>query len=110
MNGELLPWKILSHNVGVGVLTEGWNLDESSSDGESDEARVFTLPVNFDAPFENPPVVSLGLTGFDMDQGTSGRVSLKAVDISAFGFTVQITTWRDTRVFAVEFAWLAVGA
>jgi hypothetical protein len=52
----------------------------------------------------------LSLTGFDLDQRESGRISLKAGAITRFGFQATISTWSTTRVYAVEFNWLAIGA
>ena len=109
MNQSLMPWKTLAATVGVGVLTDGWDLDEPSSGG-LDESRVFTVDVDFATPFSGIPVVTLGLTGFDMDQYTAARISLKVVELSHTGFKVEITTWRDSRIYAVEFNWFAIGA
>ena len=103
-----IPWNILSSSIGVGILTEGWSLAEPVS--EPDEARSFVVEVVFDTAFSATPVVQLGLTGFDLDQRESGRISLKAGAITRFGFQAIISTWSTTRVYAVEFGWLAVGA
>jgi len=71
------PWSILSATGGAGVTTEGWNLAESA-----EEPRTFVTEVIFSAPFQSVPVVQLALTGFDMDQRDSGRISIKAVEVS----------------------------
>ncbi len=105
----MLPWKSLSASLKVGVLTEGWNLAEPLADGAEDD-RVFRFAVFFDAPFGAPPVVHLGLTGFDIDQRDSNRLALRAVEITTAGFSAEICTWRDTRVYSIEFSWLALGA
>jgi hypothetical protein len=105
----MLPWKSLSASLQVGVLTTGWNLAEPASES-TEEARVFNFVVHFANPFAAPPVVHLGLTGFDIDHCDSSRLSVRAVEITATGFTAQIATWRDTRVYSVEFSWLAMGA
>lgn len=105
MNEQWTPWSILSATGGAGVTTEGWNLAESA-----EEPRTFVTEVIFSAPFQSVPVVQLALTGFDMDQRDSGRISIKAVEVSPAGFKVEISTWLDTRVYAVEFSWLAIGA
>jgi hypothetical protein len=109
MNTPMQPWKSLSASLHLGALTEGWNLADPPEDGAED-ARVFRFTVFFANPFDNPPVVHLGLTGFDLDQRDSNRLSLRATEISATGFVVEIGTWRDTRVYSVEFSWLALGA
>ena len=109
MNQSLMPWKTLAATVGVGVLTDGWNLADPAPTG-ADETRVFFVDVLFAAPFFNTPVVTLGLTGFDTDQYAAGRLSLKVEDLTASGFKVAVNTWRDSRVYAVEFNWFAIGA
>lgn len=68
------------------------------------------MEVIFDAPFSSVPVVQLGLTGFDIDQRDTARVSLKAAAITPTGFSAEVWTWANTRVYAVEFNWLAIGA
>lgn len=103
-----IPWNVLSSSVGVGILTKGWNLADAEFDPE--EARSFTVKVTFAAPFASVPVVHLGLTGFDTDQRDSARITLKADLITTFGFQAVISTWATTRVYAVEFNWLAIGA
>lgn len=109
MNSEYLPWKMLSATVGAGVLTEGWNLDAAPTD-ELEGSRSFTVPVAFASPFLSPPVVHLGLTGFDIEEHNSARITLSPANITAEGFDVVISTWRSSRVYSVEFSWLAVGA
>lgn len=102
-----VPWKVLSSNVAVGILTEGWSLDLRSPDEV--ETRSFSFEIHFDSPFSAVPVVQLGLTGFDIDQRDSARLSLKTGLITESGFQAIITTWANTRVYAAEFNWLAVG-
>lgn len=103
------PWKSLSAALQLGVLTEGWNLAEPPAESTED-ARVFRFTVYYATPFDAPPVVHLGLTGFDLDQRDSNRLSLRATEISTTSFVAEIATWRDTRVYSVEFSWLALGA
>jgi len=103
------PWKSLSASIQVGVLTEGWNLAEPPADG-AEAPRVFRFTVFFAAPFVAPPVVHLGLTGFDLDQRDSSRLSLRATEIGTSSFIAEISTWRDSRAYSVEFSWLALGA
>lgn len=102
-----VPWLILSSTVGAGVLTEGWNLAETAAG--DDESRAFSCEVLFATPFSAPPVVQVGLTGFDIDQRDSPRVTVKAERITEFGFHALIATWATTRVYAVEFSWVAIG-
>ena len=110
MYPDLVPWKMLSATVGVGVLTPGWNLSTPPAEGEEEEGRSFVTEVSFSAPFDAPPVVHLGLTGFDVEEQTSARITLAAESVTPEGFEVRISTWRESLVYAVEFNWLAVGA
>src|SRR5207244_3609960 len=103
------PWKSLSASLQVGTLTEGWNLSEVPAKA-SDEARVFRFAVYFDAAFDGTPIVHLSLTGFDLDQRDGNRLSLRATEITTSGFVAEIATWRETRVYSVEFSWLSIGA
>lgn len=108
MHSSPVPWKILSSTVGVGVLTNGWNLASLGNDDR--EIRTFVVEVSFAVPFSTSPVVHLGLTGFDIDQRDSGRVTLKTGEITAEGFHATISTWAYSRIYAVEFNWVAIGA
>ena len=92
----------MSASLQLGVLTAGWNLAEPPAD-DAEDARVFRFTVFFAAPFDAPPVVHLGLTGFDFDQRDSSRLSLRAAEIATTSFVAEIGTWRDTRVYSVEF-------
>ena len=103
------PWKCLSASLQLGVLTESWNLAEPPAD-TTEEPRVFRYTVFFAQPFDSPPIVHLGLTGFDLDQRDSNRLTLRAIEISTAGFVAEIATWRETRVYSVAFSWLALGA
>lgn len=110
MHSSPVPWKVLSSAVGVGILTDGWNLADAVAHPTPEESRSFSVDVFFATPFSSIPVVQLGLTGFDVDQRDSGRVTLKAEQITPQGFTAIISTWSATRIHAVEFNWLAIGA
>jgi len=87
---------------------EGWNLATLEADIE--ETRTFAMEIVFDAPFLTPPVVQIGITGFDIDQRDSARLSVTADGITEYGFTAIISTWSNTRVYATEFNWFAIGA
>lgn len=108
MHASPVPWKVLSSHLGVGVLTQGWTLDIVYP--HSENSRHFAVDVAFDSPFSSIPVVHLGLTGFDIDRRESARVTLKAENITESGFQAVISTWNASRVFSVEFHWLAIGA
>ena len=103
-----MSWKTLSSTVSVGITSEGWNLAEPSHD-RAEEPRVFTVEVSFDTHFLAAPIIHLGLTGFDIDQRHTARLNLRAVEISTVGFRAEIGTWSDSRIYSLDFAWLAMG-
>ena len=105
---KLKPLKTLSATVHLGILTEGWNLTSPFVEGGGD-IRVFRFQVYFGEPFDVSPVVHLGLAGFDIDQRDSGRLILNTTEITPAGFIAEISTWHETRVYAVAFSWLALG-
>jgi len=107
MNSTAIPWKVLSSHVACNVLSEGWTL--ATTDADEGQTRSFTVEVIFDSAFASVPVVHLGLTGFDMDQRDSSRLTLKAANITEYGFEAIVSTWSNTRVYAAEFNWLAIG-
>ncbi len=109
MNGEWMPWKTFSSSLSVGLGTDGWNLADINPE-ELDKPRVFVAEVFFATPFVGAPVVHIGLTGFDIDQRHTARVSVRATEITPGGFKVEISTWMDSRIYSVEAAWLAIGA
>jgi len=108
MTGDILPLHFLSSSVFVGTETEGWTLDEFVA--EYSEGRSFVVPIEFSTPFSSAPVVHLGLTGFDLAQETSARLRLNASDITPYGFSAILSTWRSTRVYSAEFQWFAAGS
>lgn len=108
MNSEYLPWKMLAAEVTVGIGSEDWTLDAVSEEDSPD--RTYEVAVSFSAPFSAPPVVHLGLTGFDLEQWSSSRLTLSVACVSESGFTARLTTWRSSRVYGASFQWLAVGA
>ena len=107
MSASHHPWQVLSARVGTGMLTPGWNLHEPEPSEAG--AREFRVEIPFATPFFKAPVVHLGLVGFDVDRADNGRISLRAEDITTRGFAAVIVTWASTRVYAVEFDWLAIG-
>lgn len=109
MYSSAVPWKVLSSNVTVNVLTEGWTLASPEPEAE-DQIRKFIVDVIFDTAFSAVPVVQIGLSGFDIDQRDSARLIVKAECISEYGFQAVITTWAGSRVYAVDFNWLAIGS
>lgn len=65
---------------------------------------------NFKDAFLEPPVVTVGISMWDMDHKTNSRVDILAENVTATGFEIVFRTWGDTRVARVRADWMALGA
>lgn len=85
----------------------GWTLLGPGLD--SGGYRTFTGQVLFDRSFTAPPVVQVGITGFDIDHRDNARLNVGIVGIDEHGFGLQLRTWWNTRLWSVELNWIAIG-
>ncbi len=63
----------------------------------------------FSDAFAEPPVVTVGISMWDMDHKTNSRVDILAENVTATGFEIVFRTWGDTRVARVRADWMALG-
>ncbi len=70
------------------------------------EARQEQL---FAEPFQSPPVVTVGISMWDMDHKTNSRVDVTAENVTALGFDIVFRTWADTHIARIRADWLAIG-
>lgn len=101
---ELRPLQMTCATLALTSDTDGWNLDQPG-----EEPRVFQRSVTFETPFPAPPLVQVAVSGFDVDNASAARIRARVSDIHPGGFTLQLETWRDTRVYGVDVSWLAMG-
>ncbi|MGA3122335.1 MAG: H-type lectin domain-containing protein [Polyangiaceae bacterium] len=99
------PLSLLSAVVVLDASLEGWSLLEPSANG----ARAFHYPVSFSRPFSAPPVVHIGMVGLDVSREDNARIRVRALDITGSGFTLHAETWLNTKIWAVDVSWLAIG-
>ena len=71
--------------------------------------RSIRYEISFSEPFKSPPVVTVGVSMWDMDHSTNARADLSAEHVSAKGFHIVFNTWGDTRVARVRADWTAIG-
>lgn len=71
------------------------------------EARKSIL---FAEPFKVPPVVTVGISMWDLDQKSNQRSDIAAERITETGFDIVFKTWGDTRVARIRADWVAFGA
>lgn len=99
----IAPFALLSAVAHLGSSSEGWSLQE----GEG--TRSFVQYVAFEHAFSAPPVVQLGVVGFDASKDHNLRLRAHARDITATGFTLVVETWLHSQLWAVDVSWLAIG-
>lgn len=71
--------------------------------------REVRRAVVFREAFQGVPVVTLGLSMWDIDHRMNARVEIAAETISALGFEILFRTWGDSRIARVRADWLALG-
>ncbi|WP_149588421.1 H-type lectin domain-containing protein [Tabrizicola flagellatus] len=59
--------------------------------------------------FQAPPVVTVGISLWDIDHQTNSRVDITAENVTATGFVIVFRTWADTRIARIRADWLAIG-
>ena len=105
---ELMPLKMCAAVSSFDQFAEGWSLAQIEDDAEP-VPRSYSVDILFESPFQNVPLVNAGISGFDIDNEDTARLSVNVSGISAEGFTLEITTVQRTRVYAVDVSWLALG-
>jgi hypothetical protein len=71
--------------------------------------REMRKAIRFSEAFQDPPVMQISMSMWDMDQKTNQRADISAEDVTATGFSIVFRTWGDTRVARVRANWLAIG-
>lgn len=81
-----------------------YTLDKESGD------RSMEMEVTFAKPFETKPEVLVSVNYLDSDKNLNLRYELKTLSVSRDGFTVQVKTWGDTKIYAIGGGWMAVSS
>ena len=76
---------------------------------EGDGVRTYGARVAFDRAFNVPPVVQIGITGFDIDNKDNARLNVGITNVDVTGFDVELRTWLHTRIWSVDLNWFAIG-
>jgi hypothetical protein len=85
----------------VNTETEGYTLNKLTGD------RSVTKEVAFTKPFDKKPKVVLSVSSLDADSKSNVRYRIEAISVSRDGFTVKLSTWSDSKIFAVTGYWMA---
>ncbi|WP_295071715.1 H-type lectin domain-containing protein [Tabrizicola sp.] len=63
----------------------------------------------FREPFVAAPIVTVGISMWDIDHQTNSRADISAENITAKGFEIVFRTWADTRIARIRADWMAIG-
>jgi hypothetical protein len=63
----------------------------------------------FSEAFVDAPVVSVGISMWDIDHMTNSRVDISAEKVTSDGFEIVLRTWADTRIARIRADWVAIG-
>ncbi len=100
--------------VGMQIITasgEVFNHVDRNEPMWSDEGdRSVRVPVQFAAPFQKPPHITIGLSGIDASRAQNLRFHVQAEEITRDGFVICFITWDDTKIARASATWSAIGA
>ena len=63
----------------------------------------------FNEPFVDPPLVTVGVSMWDIAHQTNSRVDISADNVTSQGFEIVFRTWADTRIARIRADWMAFG-
>jgi len=106
MSSAIEPFSLLSGIEKLGSTREGWTLDQTQGITAD---RHFRTKVKFDRPFRVPPVVHIGIVGFDISEQDAARLEASVEKITTGGFELVLSTWLNTQLWRVNVSWLAIG-
>ncbi|KAF8555006.1 hypothetical protein OG21DRAFT_1508189 [Imleria badia] len=66
-----------------------------------------SVRIDFERPFSDPPKVVVFFNLVDLEKDHGWRLKTTATDIDAKGFTLNIETWGDTILHAMQVCWIA---
>ncbi len=63
----------------------------------------------FTESFVEPPMVTVGVSMWDIAHQTNSRVDISAENVTTTGFELVFRTWADTRIARIRADWTAIG-
>jgi len=93
------------------VLSGNWSANSTTTPSytlhQNEGERSILVSVPFLKPFETKPDVILTLSHLDAESKTNVRYTIKAVTVTRDGFTIQVSTWAETKIYGISGYWLA---
>jgi hypothetical protein len=102
---SVVPFTVLSAVATLSSELEGWTLLDESNE----QLRQHRLAVAFERSFATPPVVQVAIAALDTSNEANLRVRVRAVSVTSRGFVIEVETWFNSKVWAVDVSWLAIG-
>ena len=87
----------------------GYRLSKGKIGDKPSGERKFTKKVQFSEKFDKEPSVALSILGIDTrttDRNLRYRIEAKYV--SREGFVIEVTTWYDSEIIAIQGNWIAI--
>jgi H-type lectin domain len=74
-----------------------------------DGPREVRQPQSFKKSFVDVPVVTVGISMWDIDHKVNSRVDISAESVTDSGFEIVFRTWGDSRIARIRADWMAIG-
>ena len=72
---------------------------------EDKPQKLTARNITFGTPFDAPPKLPLGFNLLDLGKGANIRVATSADNITKEGFTISLSTWGDSILYAAGASW-----
>ena len=102
---SVVPFTVLSAVATLNNELEGWTLLDESNE----QLRQYQLAIVFERSFVTPPVIQVAITALDTSNEANLRVRVRAANVTTRGFVIEVETWFNSKVWAVDVSWLAIG-
>ncbi len=93
------------------VLSGTWGANNTTTPSytlhEHEGERSVVISIPFLKPFETKPDVILTVNHMDAEAKTNVRYTVRALTVTRDGFTIQISTWAETKIYGITGYWLA---
>ena len=89
--------------------TPGYRLSKGKIGGEPAGERKIIKEVKFSKKFDKESSIALSILGIDTrttDRNLRYRIEAKYV--SREGFVIEVTTWHDSEIIAIQGNWIAI--
>ncbi len=110
MHGDVMR-KFVRATLGIaqGEVALFSDFQDGGSMWTGDGPRERRHSVAFDEPFQDAPIVQLGLVLWDVHHGANLRTHTLAENVRPDGFDIVFRTWGDTRIARAVIGWTAFG-